>query len=385
MDILGDKVKTLDEAYEVTDGYIKEKDQDAYKLLCTQDKLDELLDNYRCIDGAKEAKDAMTAYVRDVQLRNEKILNYNAQVSTLALLQGELDQLTTEHAKLGAAAAGDSLPIMDRFVQGLYDRARQDCIKDLYEMSRAYRFWSLNDYDIFRDVLKCAGPSTVNYLAVSSGHQRIKGMKVDDVNNLVADLAPRADPVVITFDAKKDGVIASLKKSRGEDEDGVKLPHFWQFSLTPATKASKAKSDHFTDMADVRLVEVRCWLIGLNSAADATGAVKVHLTQQGDETLANRQGDIVSVRHDRIEKTFEYSTKKGAWPSDAAVVTHATYWAPTPPNALPEHTPIGPFATWRVGLRTQDAAHDIQWDTLHSVRLEFFICWQGFNTSTPHH
>ena len=383
IDILGKNITGPDEAYSVINGYIQLQDQDAYKLLCTQEKLDDLLDNYTTVDGAGDAEDAMKTYVGLVLQRNGKIMDYNAQVNLIAQLKEAIDQLTHDHSRLEADASGSLLPIMDRFVQGLYDRAKLQCINDLYELSKAYRFWSLRDYNVFADVLACADPSTINAVAIDAGCQRIKTLNIDDVNTLMTDLENRVMPVVWTFKATP-AMIRAFSKDRGCNEQGEEEAHFWEFNMEPATMGTQAKNDlkgQFADMANVRLAEVRCWLIGLDSAANTTGAVKVHLTQQGDESLTMRNNSLVSVRHAPVENTFEYSTT-GPWPSDAAVLTKATYGGSTTPRKLPHYTPIGPFARWRIGVRTQNAAKSIHWEKLESIRLEFYISYQGFETSS---
>jgi len=164
---------------------------------------------------------------------------------------------------------------------------------------------------------------------------------------------------------------------RGEDKFNNERAHYWEFSLDPATMDSTSADTLFHGMANVRLTEVRCWLIGLDSAADNTGHIKVHLTQMGEEMIVKPTGEIVPVTHDQIEKAFEYSINKPV-PDPMAVVTPAKYWGEAQPGQLPELTPIGPFATWRVSLRNQDVSKQIKWDTLESIRMEFFVRWVAF-------
>jgi hypothetical protein len=209
---------------------------------------------------------------------------------------------------------------MDRFVQSLYDHAKTNCINGLYSASRALRFWTLADYDVFGDVLKCSGPTDVNYLAVASGHDGILTHRVGQVNKLVTDLAPRSDPVIVVFHTKTHPkIIPSFKKDRGIDEDLDDQARYWEFTLDPATKESTSADSPFAGMSNVRLTEVRCWLIGLDSAADATGHIKVNLTQMGEETIVAPNGESIPITHDPVPKAFEYSIKKTV-PSPEGVV-----------------------------------------------------------------
>jgi hypothetical protein len=256
---------------------------------------------------------------------------------------------------------------MDRFLQGLYLHAKQQVIDDLYGASRAYRFWSLSDLDAF------TGLPDITYVAAAQKRQDILASRVADLNKLKDDLAPQADPVVVTFDGKHLARIIRSFKTDRKDADGAPSARYWEFKLAPWLKGMTEAQSPFHDMTNVRLDEVRCWLLGLQ-ASDSQGNVTVHVTQQGEEQIVPRDGlGPTYITHDPIDKVFKYRLA-GPIPSDAAIETRATYWIASPDGALPSHTPIGPFATWRISVDpATDFKGDIPWDQLTGIRMEFFV------------
>lgn len=376
LDVFGDAVSSLDEAFKVVDGYLQLGDKDGYKLICTQRSLDDLLDNFHTVEGADDAKEAMAAYVKEVTTRNNQVLAYNTTRAALVQQIADAARLTAHKDTLEADAIKAAPAAVDRGIQAIYDRAKQTSIDDLYRANRASRFWLLKEHDVFGDVLGCKGPADVTHLQLQAGRNEVLHNRIEDLEKSIGDLQERRDPIVVTFDVNRR-IRSELRKDRGTDEAGNERAHHWEFDLDPPMDDSRIDDSPFEGWTNVRLVEVRCWLVCLESPF----AIKVHLTQMGDEQIVSPNGEVLAVEHDPVEKVFEYVASQ---PSENKIETRACYWAPTVPGELPTHTPIGPFATWRIGLRPQDLAQDVDWnmltDRLTQIRLEFTVRSQGPST-----
>jgi hypothetical protein len=372
IDTLNDDLGNLDESYTIyNNGYIQTNDPGGYKLLASQTAIKNLLDVFKkTLPGVKDAEKAIKTYVDSVLKRNAIVLEYNAALANFVQLKTQIDQLSQQEGQLDSEAAGIPLRVGDQFLLSLYQRAKQNVITELYEASRAYRFWSLNDMDVF----KISDFSNITYATAIDKKQAILAKRIADINSLADTLQQRNDPAVVTFTIKDHPeILDAFMKDRGKNNQGVPQMPFWEFTLEPPTADSTSDDNPFMDMTNVRLDEVRCWLIGLTST-DSSGNVKVHLTQQGDEKITpSSGGDPVSMRHVPVPALFEYSTKK-TWPSDGAVVTATEYWKPLVTGQLPTCTPIGPFATWRIALRAADFTDSkIAWDSLTEIQLEFYV------------
>lgn len=250
------------------------------------------------------------------------------------------------------------------------------CGQTLYNDSRAYRLWSLREYDAFKDVLNTQGEADITPLVIEHGQQWIRRQALTDVENFVGELESRRDPIVVHVSAAGDpDLVDQFALDRGTDDLLNPLAHYWEISLDAPTRATTAEDSPFAGMANVRLVEVRSYLEGLEAAADEAGNLKVHLTHGGSEWIAPAHAVIDRVRadHDPIERLFEYNV---CAPGGRLIETAAHYWDSESDGSLsrrPDHTPVGPFATWRVAVRPQEISEDTNWAALTGVRLEFFV------------
>jgi hypothetical protein len=375
LDVYGKQVKSLDEAYSVVQGRVTLDDPDGYKLLCTQQQLDDLLSSYEVVPGAVDAQDAMDAYVREVLGRNSAIMQYNATAADYAQAASDAAALAARQRLVEADAAKVDAPVFDNYVERLYSRAREVCLHDLYMASRAYRFWALHDDTAIAQVIT-GGVGGLTFLAAQSAANGLLAEHADDLAADIGDLTSRKDPVVLTFvAADRPSVVKSFSRDRGEDPFDGPNPFYWEFKVRVASKGATQRQSAFAGMKNVRLSEIRVWLVGLDSAAGTDGSVKVHVTHQGEEDIVHPDGTVVHMSHDPVERVFEYRTGSPI-PGDGAIEAPLVYWDQPRASALPDHTPIGPFATWRVAVRPQDAVRKIDWKALSQVQVEFFVRYQ---------
>lgn len=382
--VLGDDVHGLDEAFSIVDGYIRNDDPGGYKLLATQRNLSEALQYYEAIDGAEQAERAMQSFVDLALDRNARILAYNDALNDLVATSSAIKDLEHRLALLETAAAEAHVPMTDPSVQAVYEAVKASCVQTLYQASRAYRFWSLRDYDVFKDVLNTRGGADVTPLVIEHGQQWIRRQALADVENFVGQLETRHDPIIVHVSAADTpDLVDQFALGRGEDDQFEPLAHYWEIKFTAPTRATTAEESPFAGMANVRLVEVRCYLEGLDHAADDAGNLKIHLTHGGSEWIAPSHSvtDKVLCDHDPIERMFEYNVRAA---NGRQIETAAHYWDTESDGSLsrrPDHTPVGPFTTWRVGLRPQEISEDTDWRALTGVRLEFFVRFRPFTGS----
>ena len=67
------------------------------------------------------------------------------------------------------ATSNPGLPAMATFVSSLYERAKTECLSDLYLASRAYSFWALEPYTKFYASLRNPGAITGEQLEAAHG------------------------------------------------------------------------------------------------------------------------------------------------------------------------------------------------------------------------
>ena len=278
MDVMKRGVNDLDEGYKLRQAYIVSNDPDGYKLIYQQEKFNDLLDNfYKSQKSAREAEKAMNEYVREVQTRNRKIIDYNGLLSKYYDLQGQHELVAQQIAKVqaGLAETTGNEPVHQLFVDALYRRNLEETIRELYMAGRAYTFWSLKEYDVFRDVLSSGGSAQIDFLTLMTCKQAILTSYVQDIEALVGDLETRRDPVVVEFNWD----------SHPEKISTLQQDHMVEFDIKAAKNTTFKEDNSFAGFANVRLVEVRCWAYGLKTQNQKH---IIHLTHLGNEEIVTK-------------------------------------------------------------------------------------------------
>ena len=308
-------------------------------------------------------------------------------------LRGELRrcerQRETVSGKLATQSA-PNLPAIMTFVSGLYERAKADCISELYMASRARAFWGLESYRSFYDRLG-RNPGRID-------HAQLKAAATTITADLLAALErARRTPNRFPAGGRAEGslgvvVVLNRVDHRQLFED-LEEDHEGEFELVPATPESrKPRSDFeptwaawcgatppppddpnpFHGKADVRLTKVRAWMCGMRTSNGEHDVTLVHL---GPERFCRPDGDLYPdsgyVTHAPTQIPFRYKAGNlgfdplrpmpftpGQLFGDVAGTEDGDLGFPALGGSeLPEkssYAPIGPFAKWRLIVRPQD-------------------------------
>jgi hypothetical protein len=254
-------------------------------------------------------------------------MKYNALVSTLVRYRTESQSLQQQRDLLqraNVATIDVHHPAIVVFMQKLYLNGIRTTEYWLYKAQRAYNYAALNDDNIIGDVLGDDPPfSRFDSTLLSAAHQNLLeayqkyyldklGPARGKFHNRTVDLDPREH-------------IEAIRES-GKD------------SCTFFVKVVPGKA--FDGMANVRLLQVRCYLDG----AQVSSSNKLHLTltHAGMETLV-----------DEVKKPHEFKHK-------AQILTAFKYHLETKEIELAStigegreesgYALVGPFVTWRVDV-----------------------------------
>ncbi len=113
IDVFGEQVKSLKEAYTISnDRSITLQDPSAYKLLMQRDKFDNMCNSFYKEDGvdSTKAKEAMNHLVEQVQLRNDKIMEYNSLLRQQQDLRGRVETLRLQKRETETKLAANADP-----------------------------------------------------------------------------------------------------------------------------------------------------------------------------------------------------------------------------------------------------------------------------------
>lgn len=375
-----DDLKTSLAGYTGTISGINLSDPGAVKLLGEQSQLDDLCSELWSYGGARELKDAFEDYVSAVQARNADIMTLN---QSLARLRGYLAGAAQATASLTEAQDAKSdlsapgAPALISQLARMEQHAVDDCLLDLYRVSRAYWMWSLQPGDELRKHLADIGNGDPLALSPDTLLSAAQGIASDFDNLVMGQLGdagawfphpdhdgvwwPPADArgikVTVTHDTHP-GFIEALRTKRSATI-GIMHPR----------KDTGTADSPFSGMADVRITKIRAWVHGatLTSPNPSKPAIRVDLTHTGRETIMLPDDSVHVVTHPPVRQTFEYAVDKPDDPT--GIVTDGELFDLATPEPA---TLIGPFTRWRVEISEtyNDASLDIS--QIDQVVFEFF-------------
>ena len=365
IEVFGDHVTSLKDAYTIAnDRSIALQDPNAYKLLMKREEFENMCDKFYSKTGAnsKKAQEAMDYLVEQVQLRNDKIMEYNSLLRQQQDLRSRLESLGLQkretETKL-AANADPGLPEMTAFVDECYEQAKERCLKDLYMASRAYVFWALEPYSLFKDLLEETHPNEIDHTLMLRGKDTILG-KLKETRELMAGPLQSFAKIVIHL---KDhpGALQTLRSKEMAN-----------FYIQPAGTKTSIENSPFAGLADVRITKVRPWAIGLETGETDHKAHLHHLvmTHLGSETVVTPVGEACSFVHEQVDTTVIYDS--AAIGKDEAFTQRGSEDGTLDdPEGKADFSQIGPFGKWRISILKK---HNIglKLDTLQDVEIEFY-------------
>lgn len=373
--VVDEGVDSLDDAVQtVANGEaFSPDDLNGHMLLALQSQFDQLCQRY--INGstvgqlAHQAKTAMDVYAEAVRIRNDAILHYNATIARVGTAEGKQANLTRlANLNLDDAAAAKVQGLAESTAQAdlALSTAREECLRLLYEASRAYSLVTLRPDVDFHSILGLSAPSKI----ASADAIHAATQLVTDRRQVIDPMMPQRPmpPTGPELFERNGGKIVKLTRTGNPDlfaglDTGKGVVTLDAFGLSDDAAP-------FHGMRNVRIRCVRCWLHQLDVVSDE---IDVILSHSGDSSFLTK-GDILDTRHhDRVDIPFRYVAAV-AGPDDSYEGVYRADLRNTTDGVLeaPNHALVSPFATWVIQL-PQVTAKGPATAKLDEIHLEFFV------------
>ncbi|CAK7229213.1 hypothetical protein SCUCBS95973_007145 [Sporothrix curviconia] len=329
------------------------------KIFATADDINKILDDFadRVPSAADATRTQLDAFLAVVTKRNAAVLRYNGLLVSYDRLKGVLRHCAAEAQRLGnhALSLSPALPAVYFWLKTLKRDNLLQITQELNNQARALSFW---------------GPIPVKDVTFAPPGPLDGSLQ----------LRMHQETLVSLFEKSYEGFQSGgwhawpkdVKNFTGE---GIRVPlgaaalaslidhHEAVLAVTPRSHTD------FLDMANVRVTQVRVWLLGATVAAreavDTTSPprspLRIEITHCGDDTVWTPDGQPCVFRHAPVTLQFSYETalfnsSKGAISGRRELVNsrqdieHDYAGGPSTPGAA-DKPPIGPFGDWKINVR----------------------------------
>ena len=383
MEFLSKDVGTIAGLKETGDGLLQADPNAECRLMATREQVESICSNfYVKYPEAKEVSGYLDVYIEAVAARNQKVEEYNQNISELAYVAAEL--LRTKAQKQLAdtwrqKAASPGLPALAKFARALRRHAWEDCVQQLYIASRVLSLKSLDFYDVFADVLGqlsfSADAAELKSEALNTG--LISFISTEMTNRLsykttLDSFEPKGAHccMILTRDASALPSAASLvvdNETQAQFPTGptpVVRPDLFnllrqgkpaRFRITAAHHKTDIEQSPFADKSDVRLTHLRCTPTGMKTSDNVYSLVLRH---PGFETFVDENDREVHLHHNPVTLSLN-----GEFSAEVAVDQ--------------DHALIGPFCEWEIEISKQ-GNKGLDLSQLSSIKLEFKGTHRGF-------
>ncbi|KAJ8482434.1 hypothetical protein ONZ45_g14951 [Pleurotus djamor] len=347
----------------IEDGTYQIDDPGATKLLMEEEKLMEIIEEYRNLLKAatvQHIKSKFDNYVKAVLIRNNALVHYNMDI---VLYQEAEADLSIQERQLAILARTQlekvdlELPSIAAYVEQSFFATTSQILRMVYRTQRALAFYALQpDLSYLSDLrgkgfrrrgISAALKSAKVHIyaayetATTSfpSHRQNFGYHKNDQSS--------GDPITVTLDQSE------LEALKADKEVLV--------AIHAALADTKKEHNSFAGLADVRVSNLRVYMEGAQTADNVLTILIEHL---GQETIVNSSGKPLNFHHDPLTFQFRYSLvdrKNIQIDGDLS------------DEFLKEYAPPGPFTSWR--LRVVDA-HNMNVDLSGLTR-----CWFEFSGS----
>lgn len=375
----------LKEAPSGTINGMKLDDPGAVKLLAKQADLDQLCQEFWSYQGAAELKEAFDDYVSAVQARNADVMTLN---ESLARLRGYLAGAAQSAASIAEAKDAKSklsapgAPALVTQLSRMVARATDDCIFELYRMSRAYWMWSLQPGDELAKQLKdiaADDPLAITPEVLASAAEGLAKDYTGIVTDQLQDAGgwfpkPANESVWYPAPDTRGTRIVFTHDTHPKFIEALRSKRTATIAIAAPRKDTPPSESPFSGYADIRITMVRPWVFGarLTSKNPAKSTIRVDLTHTGHETIMSPDDTVTVVTHDPVDvPAFEYPPDKADDPaairSDCELFDMDTPAPTPPPGSL-----IGPFTRWRVSISDEYNDPSLDLSQVDKVVFEFF-------------
>ncbi|KJK66773.1 hypothetical protein P875_00127901 [Aspergillus parasiticus SU-1] len=309
-------------------------------------------------------------YLSLISTRNNAVLGYNANIQLLAEKLAEKACIDVQIKQLGQQklTIDPSYMTIVNWMRTCRDRLRLSIMQTLNYQARAIRFWGLRqNLEVFDSA------PLQDYNALSGKQESLRGEFMAALEQYAANVRsewPRNEndqgkirdltsselqllkqPTELTQvegeDLAQKGIISSLS-------DGNYRVHRLFVDLDPLKD-----QDTFGGHADIRLSEIRLWLLGATvdntgSRSDRPKSLSINLQHMGKETIEDPARNRFFFSHETVALSFEYRVdevpdfnhaRTSAVQSKQNLGSDHHIGSTVDKNTLAS---IGPFATWKI-------------------------------------
>ncbi|KAK6541996.1 hypothetical protein TWF694_007768 [Orbilia ellipsospora] len=391
----GDTLKSLHEAFKQNsdDGTLDLDDPGASMILAQQNDITKLLQDFSNAIPKSDSSalaDNFKDYANLVSKRNNAVMSYNSTLQLLAQAIDDRGKYAAQTAQWGETLLKlpTDLPAIVLWLKRCRDNLQLGIMQRLNYQSRAIYFWGLNPVSI----MNTPGPLG-NSFDLSNDQGNIDS-KAEEVLQTLANNTMKYFPASGgsgAFYQISDYDLATLTEKPVVTEDGTKV---WTNTVTIKPK----KIQEISLDRNIRLTEVRFWLLGVKSNArqdpHERQVFNLELTQCGTETIQNTLGTEIVFTHDPVTTTFGYYCNKvtkfkncvesNKWDdSSKSFQGDWDYNKSNYPSDGDISAPIGPYSDWTITIKSnEDGNPGLDLSNVTEGWFEFIGRKQG-SESTP--
>lgn len=367
-------IKSIQEGYQALDnGGLAPDDPRAGKLIVEERQFEKAFADFssQFPTQLKAVRQAFQDYITQIIKRNSQIVRYNAIITLMFKNLNTIEAAEAAEQTITDKAIRSykpDLPAMATFMSGVYYSARSQVLEILDLTARSYRFWALSDTNPMDDILKGTAPPSINHALLVEAKNAILGAYQQAIENFGTGATNFHSPNGgITIEVPQDQVQSLISCNQ------------MMFSLEPVDSATSKADSPFSDMADVRIDEIRIWVTG---AKTSDNQLSVRIVHTGSETIVSAVSDRYVFKHEPVTKPFKYDLKKAETDREGSISEHAKFGIVQTnkenTGGDSAYAALGPFTTWNIQIRA-DYNLNLDLSGVTKVELEFWGTFYPFN------
>lgn len=327
------------------------------KVFATAEDVKKILDDFGEQVPTANVRTQLDAFLAVVTRRNTAVIHYNSLIQTYLRLQSIIKACESESRELGehALSLNPSLPAIYFWLKRLKGQTHLQILQKLNDQARALSFWGPMPVDS----VKFAPPGPLDGFVQLRLHRQT-----------LIDLFEKS------YEGFQSGGWFAWPNDNNFLGEGIRVPlsdsvihnlvHGESGHQSLLTISPNSHTD-FIDMANVRVTQVRVWLLNAVVASPAADnpkqrqALRIEITHCGDETVWTPDGSPCHFRHAPVTMQFSYETTvfnaSGGQCSGRPNlvygrqdIEHDYAGGPSQPG-VGDKPPIGPFGDWKIEVR----------------------------------
>jgi hypothetical protein len=364
-----DQLAQCSETTESLEGALKTKknnqidiaDPGALKILAAKEDIEKILREFKNAIVERDKKDiesALDDFVDVTLNRNNAVLDYNASLQLLLEACSARDYSKSQGESLGQKihALDPYTPAILFWLRKTRDNMRLELMQRLNYESRAIRFWGLTEQ------LEYSSPGPLrSVLELQDSQSKLNAAYENSLNGYADNIRstwPRNDTDKGLFyklsNAELEGFKLRQLLTTSKGKDGV---------YNASIRLKPGVNPFGPGRADVRINQVRLWLLGVKVEADNVGRkpLMVKIAHGGNEILENTAREALEFSHDAVTIQFQYNTANVHTEEDfntdfvfgRQALENDWSGGDTKPTAS-TFAAIGPFTGWRFSIRESE-------------------------------